>query len=223
MTGGRSPRRVDMRAGQESALAEAVTHLREGRVLMYPTETVYGIGASATTDGVLALRAVKPRAAGQPFLALVPGADAVGALDWTDAARALARAFWPGALTLVLSDPSGVFPPGVGSAEGAVAVRHSPDPTVGRILEATGTPLLSSSANLPGRPPATSGSEALIVAREMGAGAEVLVLDAGTLPPSAPSTIVDCTGAIPVVLRSGSVPPDRLRCVLPEIHERTTS
>jgi tRNA A37 threonylcarbamoyladenosine synthetase subunit TsaC/SUA5/YrdC len=86
------------------------------------------------------------------------------------------------------------------------------------LLERLDAPLTSTSANAPGTEPARSGDEALAAARALDAGAEMLVLDAGTLPGSGPSTIVDCTGARPVVVREGTVPLHRLRCALPDIH-----
>jgi L-threonylcarbamoyladenylate synthase len=154
-------------------------------------------------------------------LVLVEDATSVPDLAWTAAARELAEQFWPGALTLVLSDPRGIFPVGVrDEAGGGVGVRVSPHPFVRRLLAAYGLPLISTSMNERGTPPARSGSEAMAVAERMGAS-DVLVLDCGTLPPSEPSTVLDCTGEVPVLLREGSVPVDRLRCVIPEIHERT--
>jgi len=144
--------------------------------------------------------------------------DEVASLRWSEEARELARIFWPGAVTLVLADPAGIFPPGVRNSAGGVAVRVSPHPLVGVLLEELGAPLTSTSANAPGEPPARSGAEAARAAEALGAGQEMLVLDAGTLPASGPSTIVDCTGARPVVVREGSVPLQRLRCALPDIH-----
>lgn len=78
-------------------------------------------------------------------------------------------------------------------------------------------PLISTSANPPGGPPARTGREAGDIGRALGAGEELWVLEQGPLPHSEPSTIVDCSGEEPVVLRSGSVGLNRLRCVLPEV------
>ena len=145
-------------------------------------------------------------------------ADAVAGLRWSEAARELARIFWPGPLTLVLEDPLGIFPRGVRDEDThAVGVRVSPHPLVARLVEGLGGPLTSTSLNAPGESPAASGSEAIEVVRRLGAR-EVLVLDAGTLSPSRPSSVVDCTGEAPVVIREGAVPTSRLRCAVPEIH-----
>jgi len=194
--------------------------VRGGGLLAYPTETVYGFGGACTAESVSRIRALKRREEDKPILVVVRGLDEVAALRWTEEARELARIFWPGALTLVLDDPAGIFPPGVRNPVGGVAVRISPHPLVGVLLEGLGAPLTSTSANVPGQPPARSGAEAAKAAEALGAGQEMLVLDAGTLPTSGPSTIVDCTGARPVVVREGSVPLQRLRCALPDIHGR---
>jgi len=212
------PARLDLRADPDFDPAAVVAHVRGGGLIAYPTETVYGLGGAVTDASVTALRALKGREADKPVLALVASREAAAGLEWTPPARELADIFWPGPLTLVLSDPSGIFPVGVrDGSTGTVGVRVSPHPVVARLVAALGAPLTSTSLNVPGEPPATSGTEAVEVVRALG-GRDVLVLDAGTLPPSAPSTVVDCTGEEPVVLRQGTVPVARLRCAIPEIH-----
>lgn len=217
-----SPRRVDLRGSgaDDEALAPVVEHLRGGGLLAYPTETVYGFGCALDREPLAGLAHLKRRAETKPFLVLVPDADTTRGLAWTDEARELADIFWPGALTLVLSDPEATFPPGVRSDAGGVAVRVSAHPVAAALARGLGDGLTSTSANLPGVAPARDAREALAAARELGADARLWVLDAGTLPPSPPSTIVDCTGATPVVVREGAIPLDRLRCALPRIDGR---
>jgi len=213
-----APRRIDLRADPDADLSEVVRHIRAGGLVAYPTETVYGLGGAVTPAAVAALQRLKGREADKPFLALVRSVDDVAGLAWSDAARELAGVFWPGPLTLVLADPLGIFPLGVrDERSGAVGVRVSPHPLVARLVGELGGPLTSTSLNLPGEAPAASGSEAAEIVARLG-GTDVPVLDAGTLPPSAPSTVLDCTGPVPVVLRAGSVPTERLRCAIPEIH-----
>lgn len=202
----------------EGALTPALAHLREDGILAYPTATVYGFGGRTTPDALAALSALKQRDPHRPFLLLIPHEDAAPGLVWTDEARELARAFWPGALTLVLADPHGRYPVGVRGAGGGVAVRRSPHPVVRVLVEALGEPLTSSSANLPGGAPASDAGAVARVLESVGpAGDAVMVVDGGALPPSLPSTLVDCTGAEPRVVRPGAVPLDRLRCVLPRL------
>lgn len=212
------PERLDLRADPDADLSEVGRHVRTGKLIAYPTETVYGLGGDTSEAAVAELRRLKSREHEKPFLLLVESADAVRDLRWTPAARVLAETFWPGSLTLVLEDPLGIFPERV-SGEGGrrVGVRVSPHPLVARLLREVGGPLTSTSLNAPGEPPATSGSEAVEVVRRLG-GREVLVLDVGTLPRSGSSTVVDATGDEPVVLREGSIPTSRLRCAIPRIH-----
>jgi L-threonylcarbamoyladenylate synthase len=194
-----------------------VSHVRAGGLVAYPTETVYGFGGSLRPRSLARLMELKARDPAKPFLLLVPSARAVERLAWTDEARELASVVWPGALTLVLGDPDGAFPSQVRNAAGAVAVRQSSHPLARRIVELLDEPVTSTSANLPGAPPASSGSDALAAAVAAGAGEEMWVLDAGALPESAPSTIVDCTGATARIVRAGRTPIGRIRCVLPRI------
>jgi len=211
------PMRLDLRSEPDADLGTVVAHVARGGLLAYPTETVYGLGGACTEEAVSAVHRLKRRGSDKPLIVLVDSTDSVSDLVWTDDAREFARVFWPGAVTLVLEDPDRIFPAGIRSPEGTVAVRRSPEPVVARLLNVLGGPITSTSLNEPGTPPARSGEEALEVARRMG-GTEIFVLDAGTLPPSGPSTIVDCTGKWPAVLREGTVPLGRLRCVVPETH-----
>ena len=202
-------------------LRAVARHLEEGGLIAMPTETVYGFGGEAREGPLKALQRLKGRGGEKPFLILVPGIEGVSDLTWTPAALELAKVFWPGALTLVLRDEGGRFPLGVRSAGGTVAVRESSHPVARGLVESLGEPLISTSANPAGGPPSLSAEEARDAARSLGAGEELWVLDAGPLHPSAPSTVVDCTGRGPVVLRAGSIPAGRVRCVLPGLKDPT--
>jgi L-threonylcarbamoyladenylate synthase len=204
-------------------------HVGKGGLAAHPTETVYGLGARVDGSGIESLRALKGREEGKPFLLLLP-APAEGrspwdepwgeSLAWTAQARALAAAFWPGPLTLVLPDPGRSFPMGVRSQAGGGAVRGKPQPFVLGMLSALGEPLLSTSANRAGQPPARTlaGVRAVLAGRP---GEErCWMVDGGELPPSPPSTLVDCTGRRPGVLRRGAIPADRIREVVLELDER---
>lgn len=168
-----------------------------------------------TPAAIAAVQELKRRGDERPFILLVPSADVVPQLRWTDAARELASVFWPGALTLVLADPSGSFPAGVRSATGGVAVRVTSHPIARALVERLGRPLSSTSANAPGEPPALSAGDAIAAAGERADA--LFVIDAGRLPASEPSTVVDCRADEPIVVRAGATPVARLRCVLPRI------
>lgn len=215
------PRRVPFRGTQQwqAHVREVVAHLRGGGLIAYATETVYGFGSTLDAAAVARLAALKGRVAEKPFLALVTDPAMVAELGWTPRARALAAAFWPGPLTLLLAAPDG-YPPGVRDSRGTVAVRATPHPEARALVAALGAPITSTSANVPGGPPARSAEEAAEVVAALGGSGEIWVLDGGALPPSAPSTIVDCTLEPPAVTRVGALPVRRIRTIVPEIHER---
>jgi L-threonylcarbamoyladenylate synthase len=217
-----APRIIDFRDTTRAAdtLDTVLDHLRLGGLLAYPTETVYGIGGLPTRRVIEKLVALKERDPLKPMLLLVQDREAVGDLTWTPEAIELADVFWPGSVTLVLSDPEGRYPEGVRGLSGGVAVRVSPHPVVRELVSGVGGPILSTSANRPGEPPALDAQGALGAALAAGAGEDFWVLDGGALESSPPSTIIDCSGPEPVVLREGTVPLGRVRCVLPDIHDR---
>lgn len=214
-------RHVDLRGRPPGEIDTApfVEHLRAGGILIYPTETVYGMGCLLEPAALALLGRFKSRGPASPFLVLIPGRESVPGLIWTIGATEMARRFWPGPLTLILPDPGGRYPSAVRSPAGGVAVRRSSHPLAGRLVEALGAPLTSTSANAHGEPAARTGAEAMRVAARVGAGEETWVLDVGTLEWSLPSTIVDCTAPIPAVAREGAVPAARVRSILPELHD----
>jgi len=190
-----------------SAVPRVVSHLREGGLLAYPTETVYGLGSRAVHADVAALTALKGRPAGKPFLLLVSDramAEAHG-LAFNDSADALARAFWPGPLTLVLPGGSGRLPDLLRGPEGGIAVRWTSHPGIARLVAALGEPLTSTSANLPGSQPAPG---AAAIVRDFAAAVEsgrLWVLDGGVLGNRPPSTVVDCTQPAARLIRDGAI------------------
>ena len=208
---------IDLLSDSEADLDLAVTHVRGEGVIAYPTETVYGFGSLPTTKGVSRVQALKRRTREKPLIILTPTAEEVAGLAWNDEAHLLGSAFWPGALTLVLHDSRSIFPPGIRSKSDKVAVRVSSNPIVQRILKKLGAPLTSTSVNYPGELPAKSTSEVGEVVRRL-KGKDIMLIDAGTLPISEPSTIVDCTVKPLEVLRKGKVQISNLAEVIPELH-----
>jgi len=196
-----------------AAIPDIVRHLRAGGLLAYPTETVYGLGSRPLTPDVQALAALKGRAAGKPFLLLVSSremAEAQG-LAFTESARALARAFWPGPLTLVLPGGGGRLPDLLRGPEGGIAVRWTSHPLIVALVAELGEPLTSTSANLPGSAPAPGAEAVLRDFRDAVGAGQLLVLDGGVLGNRPPSTVVDCTGSAPRVIRQGAVSLAELR------------
>jgi L-threonylcarbamoyladenylate synthase len=197
-----------------AGLDAAVTAIGAGELVLLPTDTVYGVAADAFTPAaVLRLLAAKNRGRTMPVPVLIGEASTLAGLvsRVPDVATRLAEAFWPGGLTLVVEHaPSLAWD--LGDAEGTVAVRLPDDDVARDLLRRTG-PLAVSSANRSGRPPATTADQATT---QLGMHAAV-VLDGGPRDSSAASTIVDCTGPTPRVLRIGAIPVDRLREVVPEL------
>lgn len=208
-------RTLDLRLSPayRAELAAVVEHLEAGGLLAYPTETVYGFGCALRPRPLARLAELKQRGEDAPFLLLIPDRGAVDDLRWTRRARELATAFWPGALTVVLDDPTAAYPPEVRGAAGGVAIRRTPHPVARALVEALGAPLTSTSANPPGGEPATDAPAAAASARALGATEDELwIVDGGPLPPSRPSTIVDLSGDVPRIVREGAVPLQRLAC-----------
>ena len=198
------------------AVPGIIEHLRSGGVIAYPTETVYGFGSLIIDSALERVAELKSRADTKPFLLLVSNGAQCAQLEWNETARKLAQSFWPGPLTLALRATIGEFPKRVLSEQGTVAVRETPHAGLRTLLDILGEPITSTSANLPGTAPASSGEETARILAEMDA-ADVLLLDGGQLEAAEPSTLVDCSAEPPRVLRVGSISVESLQQVVPDI------
>lgn len=200
-------------AGARRIADTVATHLRADGLIAYPTETVYGLGSLARDAGLDALAALKGRPPGKPFLLLVSDLEMLErtGLMLGPSARALAREFWPGPLTLVLPGGDGTVPARLRGPEGGVAVRWTSLAPLAALIGAIGEPITSTSANRPGGPtaPGVAAIEELF-AEAIGDGT-LLVLDGGVLGNVPPSTLVDCTGPVPRLVREGAIPRRELR------------
>lgn len=200
-------------ADVDAALPAVRRHLAEGKVLGYPTETVYGLGSAPEEAGLRALAALKGRPEGKPFLLLVAGrpmAERWG-LAFNTAAAALSAAFWPGPLTLVLPGGEGKLPDLLRGREGGIAVRDTSHAGVRRLVTGLAYPITSTSANRPGGRPAPGAAALVETFREEVERGDLLVLDGGVLGNVPPSTLVDCTAGVPVLIREGALPRAELR------------
>ena len=198
-------------AERAAGIKEAVTALGNGELAVVPTDTVYGLAADAfKPDAVAALLAAKGRGRQMPPPVLVGSRRAAFALveDVSSSASDLIDEFWPGGLTLVFrSSRSLVWD--LGDTRGTVAVRMPLHPVTLGLLKESG-PLAVSSANISGSAPATTADDA---ESQLGDAISVY-LDGGPCPDEIPSTIVDVTGPVPKLLRSGVITVKRLRNVV---------
>ena len=209
MAGGRFLRLAE--ATPESVLTSFVRVAREGHLLLFPTDTVYGLGGRADREEtVAAIFEAKRRPAELALPVLVGSREQLGDVvgSWPEGAERLARRFWPGPLTLVLPRAPGLsalLSPG----RETVGVRLPDHPALLSWLRACDFPMAVTSANLSGQPPAVTTGEIAPELRE----AAGLLLDGGRCPEGRASTVADVTGAEPRILRPGPVSEEEIRAV----------
>ena len=198
-------------ANRSDAVAAAGAAVKSGRLVVMPTDTVYGIGADAfDSRAVAGLLAAKGRGRDMPVGVLVGSWDTIDGLVLyvPDTARELVRAFWPGALSLVVQQaPSLQWD--LGDARGTVMLRMPLQPVALELLRQTG-PMAVSSANVSGEPPAITAAQAQ---GQLGDLVDVY-LDGGPSQQQAASTILDLTGPAPRILREGPVSAQAIADVL---------
>ncbi|GAB4209760.1 MAG: L-threonylcarbamoyladenylate synthase [Roseiflexaceae bacterium] len=209
---------VDPVAPDPQAIGQAAALLRAGRLVAFPTETVYGLGANARDPQAVArIYQAKGRPASDPLIVHIAALDQLGqvALDVPEQALALAQRFWPGPLTLVLRRHPSIADT-VAAGTSTVAVRMPDHPVALALITAAGVPVAAPSANLFARPSPTTAQHVL----EDLAGRIDLVLDAGPARIGLESTVVNLSEQPPVVLRPGGVPLEALRQAVPGIELR---
>lgn len=190
-------------------LMVAAEVIQAGGLVVYPTDTLYGIGADPwNADAVRRLRELKGRDGTKPMLVICPSVESALSLvvGVAPVARTLMEKFWPGALTLVLR-AAATAPPSVVSTSGTIGIRV-PDHRISRRLsELAGVPLISTSANLSGFP---AGTRVDSIERDLGSGID-LYLDGGALDGLLPSTMIDVSSSPPVLIREGALPLKTIR------------
>ncbi len=209
---------VDPAAPDPEVIARAAALLRAGRLVAFPTETVYGLGANARDPQAVArIYQAKGRPASDPLIVHIAALEQLAqvALDVPAQALALARSFWPGPLTLVLRRHP-VIAENVAAGTPTVAVRMPDHPVALALIAAAGVPVAAPSANLFARPSPTTAQHVL----EDLAGRIDMVLDAGAARIGLESTVVSLSDQPPAVLRPGGVPLEALRRAVPGIELR---
>lgn len=196
----------------ESSIAEAVERLRQGKLVAFPTETVYGLGARIwDREAVRRVFAAKARPDGHPLIAHVLGEEDARrvASVWPEAASKIARGFWPGPITVVVPKADAV-PDEVTGGLDSVAVRAPAHPVARALLAALGEPIVAPSAN---RHQAISPTLAEHVGASLGSDLDLLVLDGGPCAHGIESTVLDVRVHPARILRPGPIVLDAIRAV----------
>ena len=207
---------VECLPGDDAAIEKAGALLREGRLVAFPTETVYGLGADATNErAVASIFEAKGRPTFNPLIVHVVSIDAAKALvRFTPEAEKLAQAFWPGGITLVLPRlENSRLSLLVSAGLDTVAIRVPAHPLAQKLLKAAGCPIAAPSANASGE---ISPTRAAHVMQSLGhAKALALVLDGGACPLGVESTVIGFpTSGHPTLLRPGAVAREEIEKVL---------
>lgn len=204
--------RVNPSAPDEAAIRTAADVLRDGRLVAFPTETVYGLGANALDAAAVAkVFVAKGRPAVNPLIVHVASREQAMALtpEWTPAADKLAAAFWPGPLTLVVAKIPDM-PTAVTAGGPTVAVRVPAHPVAQALLRSVNLPIAAPSANRSGELSPTTADH---VRTSLGDRIDVL-LDGGPCPGGLESTVVDVTGDVVRLLRPGLISVNQLEAVV---------
>ena len=194
-------------------IARAANLLKAGELVAFPTETVYGLGADATSDEAVArIFDAKNRPTFNPLIIHVQDAGSAAALvTFTDTAQRLADAFWPGPLSLVMerreNSPISLL---ASAGLDTIAVRVPKQSTAQAIMVAGGIPIAAPSANASGK---ISPTQAAHVADSLG-NTVSLIVDDGPCPIGVESTVIDCTSDRPVLLRQGGVTTEEIKAVV---------
>jgi len=203
---------VDSQEPSAEIINFTASRLMQGAVIVFPTETVYGLGALVDKDtvaGAHELFDIKQRPTGIPVPVLVADEDAldVYGVDVPAYAHRLAQEFWPGPLTIVVKASAMIPPEFTNQEDGTVGLRLPDNEVVLQLMRATGRPLYATSANTHGTPPPTSVSEL----EPSIADAASLILDGGPTKVRVSSTVVRCTGDEPEVLREGPISKEAIK------------
>ncbi len=194
---------------EDRELMEAARIIREGGLVAFPTETVYGLGANALDEeAAKKIYAAKGCPSDNPLIAHISCMEELEPLvsRIPEAGRRLAEAYWPGPLTMVFPK-SGRVPYGTTGGLDTVAVRMPSDPVANRLIALAGVPIAAPSANTSGRPSPTTAQH---VWQDMNGKIE-MILDGGPVGIGVESTIVDVSGPVPTLLRPGAVTMEMLR------------
>ncbi|WHY66970.1 L-threonylcarbamoyladenylate synthase [Neobacillus sp. SuZ13] len=198
-------------------VVDAANFLRDNEVVALPTETVYGLGGNAKSDAAVEkIFAAKGRPSDNPLIIHIADKNQLKAFvaEVPEKAERLIEAFWPGPLTIIFKRIEGVLSETATAGLATVAVRMPDHPVALALLKSCGLPIAAPSANSSGKPSPTTADHVLDDLNGKIAG----VIDGGATGIGVESTVVDCTEAIPVILRPGGVTKEQLESVVGEVH-----
>jgi L-threonylcarbamoyladenylate synthase len=201
-----------VRAGKVRSATLAAQTILDGGVIVYPTETIYGLGANALEPKIVdKVYRIKQRPKSNPILVLIPNRISLEELvtGIPDTAELLMDKFWPGPLTIVFK-ASPIVSPILTAGSGKIGVRLSSDDFCRELLSICKIPITSTSANLSGEP----NPDSIGIINKLVLDAVDLVVDAGKLTSQTPSTVVDVTNGKVELLREGAVPFEKIREVI---------
>ncbi|SEN52026.1 translation factor SUA5 [Mesobacillus persicus] len=197
-------------------IVEAARILTENEVVALPTETVYGLGGNAESDEAVArIFAAKGRPSDNPLIIHIANLNQLAEIvrEIPETAEKLMAAFWPGPLTIILDKKVGKLSELATAGLSTVAVRMPNHPVALALIEASGLPIAAPSANVSGRPSPTTARHVQDDLDGRIAG----IVDGGPTGVGVESTVVDCTGETPVILRPGGVTKEQLELVVGEV------
>lgn len=202
-------KKIDINNPDPTAIAEAAEALKENKIIVYPTETLYGIGGNALVEEVSrAINRAKGRSEYAPFIVLIPNSDPEKYIADFDRIRPIANKFWPGPLTILTNVVPGSLPANLVGPTGAYAFRVSSCPVATALIDACGFPITSTSVNITDREPMKKIDPSDKWLNSFCA----VALDAGPLKDDIPSTLID-TRNFPEeikILRGGAIPAGKL-------------
>lgn len=194
-------------------IEEAAAFLSQNEVVAFPTETVYGLGANAHSDeAVEKIYKAKGRPSDNPLIVHIGHQEDLWKLtnEIPDAARLLIKAYWPGPLTLIFKAKNHAVSPLVTAGLSTVAVRMPDHPVALSLLKKAGLPIAAPSANSSGKPSPTTAAHVTADLDGLIAG----IVDGGSTGVGVESTVLDCTGEVPVILRPGGISREQIEKVI---------
>ncbi|TFE04140.1 L-threonylcarbamoyladenylate synthase [Jeotgalibacillus salarius] len=207
---------VDINVDKESGypqISEAAEYLRNGHVIAFPTETVYGLGADATSNtAVQRIFDAKGRPSDNPLIVHISSADQLSELveEVTEVEYKLIQSFWPGPLTIIFRKKAGVFSDLVTAGLQSIGLRMPSHPVALELIRLAGKPLAAPSANTSGKPSPTTANHVFYDLTGKVSG----IVDGGETGVGLESTVIDCTVSPPTILRPGGVTKDEIeRCI----------